>query len=163
SQCLMSCVCHLRSAARKSPILVCCAKTVVRSALTSKRVVSLVSIDYAQASRASLALLSICLAPPVDLVVGADELSLISYLGPRAMHNLFQGGNVTSGTSALQPVEGRSKGGDYVGNGIGKSGGVPDGGVPGGSVPDRGGGNGSGEDKGNGGGDAVLNRIPSAL
>ncbi|GJS84635.1 hypothetical protein Tco_0751176 [Tanacetum coccineum] len=55
------------------------------------------------------------------------------------MHNLFRGGNVTSGTSALQSVEGRSKGGDDVGNGIGKSGGVPDGGVS-----DRGGGSDSG-------------------
>ncbi|GKE50202.1 hypothetical protein Tco_1481460 [Tanacetum coccineum] len=30
------------------------------------------------------------------------------------MHNLFRGGNVTSGTSALQSVEGRSKGGYKV-------------------------------------------------
>ncbi|GJW68912.1 hypothetical protein Tco_0123336 [Tanacetum coccineum] len=46
------------------------------------------------------------------------------------MHNSFEGQvNITSRTSALQSVEGRSKGGDDVGNGIGKSGGVPDGGV----------------------------------
>ncbi|GKF59966.1 hypothetical protein Tco_0176752, partial [Tanacetum coccineum] len=34
-----------------------------------------------------------------------------------------------SNTQPLQTVEGRSKGGDGVGNGIGKSGGVPNGGV----------------------------------
>ncbi|GKE22663.1 hypothetical protein Tco_1434175 [Tanacetum coccineum] len=49
------------------------------------------------------------------------------------MHNLYR-----SGTSALQSVEGRSKGGDDVGNGICKSGGVPNGGVSDGSIPDRG-------------------------
>ncbi|GJV72486.1 hypothetical protein Tco_1492481, partial [Tanacetum coccineum] len=46
------------------------------------------------------------------------------------MHNLFRGGNVTSGTSTLQSVEGRSKGGEDVGNGMGKISDVPDGGVP---------------------------------
>nr|GFD56043.1 hypothetical protein [Tanacetum cinerariifolium] len=49
-------------------------------------------------------------------------------------------------TSALWSVEVKGKGNDDVGNGMGKIGGVPDGGVL-----DRGGGNGSGEDKGNGG------------
>ncbi|GKG31688.1 hypothetical protein Tco_0426638 [Tanacetum coccineum] len=45
------------------------------------------------------------------------------------MHNLFRGGNITSGTSTLQSVKGKGRGNDDVGNGIGKSGGVPDGGV----------------------------------
>ncbi|GKC32887.1 hypothetical protein Tco_1040181 [Tanacetum coccineum] len=45
------------------------------------------------------------------------------------MHSLFQGGNSTSRISALRSIEGRSKGGDDVGNSIGKSGGVPDGGI----------------------------------
>ncbi|GKA47750.1 hypothetical protein Tco_0740708 [Tanacetum coccineum] len=70
-------------------------------------------------------------------------------MGPGAIHNLFRGGNVTSGTSALQLVNGRSKGGHDVGNGIGKSGGVPDG-----DVFDRGGGSDSGwELDGSSGGD----------
>ncbi|GJZ70841.1 hypothetical protein Tco_0634692 [Tanacetum coccineum] len=59
----------------------------------------------------------------------ADGYTPDLYLGPRAIHNLFRGGNVTSRASALQSVEGRSKGGYGVGNGIDKSGGVPDGGV----------------------------------
>ncbi|GJR67929.1 hypothetical protein Tco_0013994 [Tanacetum coccineum] len=41
---------------------------------------------------------------------------------------------VTSSLSALQSVESRCKGGDDVGSGICKSGGVPDGGVPDGDV-----------------------------
>nr|GFD36233.1 hypothetical protein [Tanacetum cinerariifolium] len=45
------------------------------------------------------------------------------------MYNLFRVGNVTSRTTSLRSVEGRSKGGDDVGNGIGKRGGVPDNGV----------------------------------
>ncbi|GJY85871.1 hypothetical protein Tco_0499897 [Tanacetum coccineum] len=68
-------------------------------------------------------ILSVCLA------VGADELSPTLNLGPRVIHNLFQGGNVTSETPTLQLVEGRSKGGDGVGIGISRSGGVPAGGV----------------------------------
>ncbi|GJX09440.1 hypothetical protein Tco_0199299 [Tanacetum coccineum] len=64
------------------------------------------------------------------LAVGADELSPTSYLGPRAIPNLFRGGKVTSGLSALWLVESRCKGGDEVGSGMGKSGRVPDGGVP---------------------------------
>ncbi|GKB56194.1 hypothetical protein Tco_0912380 [Tanacetum coccineum] len=166
-----SCACRLRSIARKSPISVCCAKTIVRSALTLERTISLASIDYTQASREALASPSISLAmrawerlclcsnmtkyvyprrqlstsvasisstissgsyqtsPLVGLEVGADELSPILYLGPGSMHNLFRGGNVTSRTYVLQSVEGRRKGGDEVGNSIGKSGGVPNGGV----------------------------------
>ncbi|GKG25748.1 hypothetical protein Tco_0398894, partial [Tanacetum coccineum] len=34
-----------------------------------------------------------------------------SYLGPRAIPNLFRGGKVTSGLSALRSVESRCKGG----------------------------------------------------
>ncbi|GJY36944.1 hypothetical protein Tco_0422322 [Tanacetum coccineum] len=60
------------------------------------------------------------------LAAAADELSLTSYLEPRAIPNLFQGGKVTSGLSSLRLVEGSSNGGDDVGAGMGKSGGVPD-------------------------------------
>ncbi|GKD69796.1 hypothetical protein Tco_1323886 [Tanacetum coccineum] len=62
--------------------------------------------------------------------------------------------NVTSETPALQSVKGRSKGGNRVGNGIGRSGGVPDGGVSDGSIPDRGDGSGSGWEVD---GDSALN------
>ncbi|GKG57351.1 hypothetical protein Tco_0584777, partial [Tanacetum coccineum] len=65
----------------------------------------------------------------MGLAMGADELLPTSYLEPRAIHNLFQGGNVTSETPALQTVERRSKGGDGVGKGISRSGSVLDGGV----------------------------------
>ncbi|GJX78807.1 hypothetical protein Tco_0326956 [Tanacetum coccineum] len=71
------------------------------------------------------------------------------------MHNLYR-----SGTSVLQSVEGRSKGGDDVGNGICKSGGIPNGGVSDGSIPDRGGGSGSVWEVD---GDSALNRIIAAL
>ncbi|GKG01170.1 hypothetical protein Tco_0305875 [Tanacetum coccineum] len=77
-------------------------------------------------------------------------------MGPRVMHNLFRGGNITSGTSALHSIEGRSKGGDDVGNGIGKSGGIPDGGVSDGSIPDRG-------SRWKVDGDSALNWIIAAL
>ncbi|GKB64579.1 hypothetical protein Tco_0920765, partial [Tanacetum coccineum] len=70
-----SCVCRLRSAACKSLISVCYAKTVVRSALTSKHVISLASIDCIQASREALASLSISLA-----VRAWERLSLHSKL-----------------------------------------------------------------------------------
>ncbi|GKA06606.1 gag-pol polyprotein [Tanacetum coccineum] len=63
-----------------------------------------------------------------------SELSPTSYLGPRAIPNLFRGGKVTSGLSALRSVESRYKGGDEVGSSMGKSGGVPDGEVPNGGV-----------------------------
>ncbi|GKE95365.1 hypothetical protein Tco_1580220, partial [Tanacetum coccineum] len=43
-------------------------------------------------------------------------------------------GKVTSSPSALRSVESRCKGGDEVGSGMGKSGGVLDGGVPNGGV-----------------------------
>ncbi|GJR43775.1 hypothetical protein Tco_1311878 [Tanacetum coccineum] len=66
------------------------------------------------------------LKPPGGLAVGADELSPTLYLGPRAIPNLFRGGKVTSGLSALWSVESRCKGSDEVGSGMGKSGGVPD-------------------------------------
>ncbi|GKF57782.1 hypothetical protein Tco_0171319, partial [Tanacetum coccineum] len=46
-----SCACRVRSAARKAPISACCASTVVHSALTSERAMSLASIDRTQASR----------------------------------------------------------------------------------------------------------------
>ncbi|GKG14187.1 hypothetical protein Tco_0353787, partial [Tanacetum coccineum] len=69
------------------------------------------------------------LKPPEGLAVGADELSPTSYLGPRVIPNLFRGGKVTSGPSALQSIESRCKGGDEVGSGMGKSGGVRDGGA----------------------------------
>ncbi|GKB42405.1 hypothetical protein Tco_0887347 [Tanacetum coccineum] len=49
-------------------------------------------------------------------------------VSPQAMP-VERGGKQTSGLSALRLVEGRSKGGDGVGNSIGRSGGVPDGGV----------------------------------
>ncbi|GJW55849.1 hypothetical protein Tco_0099934 [Tanacetum coccineum] len=46
------------------------------------------------------------------------------------MHSLFQGGMQASRTSASgRYVEGRSKGGDGVGSGMGRSGGVLDGGA----------------------------------
>ncbi|GJR78329.1 hypothetical protein Tco_0149114 [Tanacetum coccineum] len=57
-------------------------------------------------------------------------------------------------------VEGRSKGGDGVGNDIGRSGGVPDGGVFDGSITDRGDGSGSGWEVD---GDSALNRIIAVL
>ncbi|GKC31466.1 hypothetical protein Tco_1038760, partial [Tanacetum coccineum] len=59
------------------------------------------------------------------------------------------GGKQTLGMSALWSVEGSSKGGDDVGAGISRSGGVPNGGVPNGGASDlvqesiTGGGNGS--------------------
>ncbi|GKG13218.1 hypothetical protein Tco_0350178, partial [Tanacetum coccineum] len=40
----------------------------------------------------------------------ADELSPVSYLGPRVIPNLFQGGKVTSGMSSLRSVESKCKG-----------------------------------------------------
>ncbi|GKG55367.1 hypothetical protein Tco_0572007, partial [Tanacetum coccineum] len=60
------------------------------------------------------------------LAVGVDELSPTSYLGLRAIPNLFRGGKVTSGLSALRSVESRCKGGDELGSGMGKSGSVLD-------------------------------------
>ncbi|GKG45282.1 hypothetical protein Tco_0495360, partial [Tanacetum coccineum] len=42
--------CRVRSAARNPAFSICCASTVVPSALTSERVVSLASIDCTQAS-----------------------------------------------------------------------------------------------------------------
>ncbi|GKF40026.1 hypothetical protein Tco_0120087 [Tanacetum coccineum] len=75
------------------------------------------------------------------------------------MHNLFRGCIVTVGTSALQSVEGRSKGGDDV-DGAAALIRTMDALVRGCMIRS---GNGSGEDKCNGGGDAVLNRIPAAL
>nr|GEX29698.1 hypothetical protein [Tanacetum cinerariifolium] len=57
--------------------------------------------------------------------------------------------------ASLAGIEGRSKGGDDVGNGIGKSGGVPNGGVS-----DRCGGSGSGWEVD---GDSALNWIISDL
>ncbi|GJW97911.1 hypothetical protein Tco_0179719 [Tanacetum coccineum] len=66
--------------------------------------------------------------------VGADELSPTLYLGPRTIPNLFRGCNVTSGLSTLRSVESRCKGGDEVGSSMGKSCGVPGGGVPDGGV-----------------------------
>ncbi|GKD02144.1 hypothetical protein Tco_1177118, partial [Tanacetum coccineum] len=84
------------------------------------------------------------------LAVGEDELSPISYLRPRAIHILFRGGKQTLGLSVLWKVEGRSKGGDDVGTGIGRSGGVPDRGVP----------DSSGWEVD---GDSALNRIIAAL
>ncbi|GKF09997.1 hypothetical protein Tco_0044221 [Tanacetum coccineum] len=41
----------------------------------------------------------------------ADELSLTSYVGPRVIPNLFQGGKVTSCLSSLWLVESKGKGG----------------------------------------------------
>ncbi|GJV96929.1 hypothetical protein Tco_1548506 [Tanacetum coccineum] len=54
---------------------------------------------------------------------------ITSYLGPKAKHNLFRGGKQTPSLSALWIAEGTSKDGDEVDIGMGKSGGVPDGGV----------------------------------
>ncbi|GKE01462.1 hypothetical protein Tco_1389445 [Tanacetum coccineum] len=67
--------------------------------------------------------------PPGGLAVGADELSPTSYLGLKAKHNLFRGGKQTSTLSAPWSAEVTSKDGDEVDSGMGKSGGVPDGGV----------------------------------
>ncbi|GKA32836.1 hypothetical protein Tco_0719203 [Tanacetum coccineum] len=67
--------------------------------------------------------------PPVGQAAAADELSLTSYLGPKAKHNLFRGCKQTSSLSAPWSAEGSSKDGNEVGSGMGKSGGVPDGGV----------------------------------
>ncbi|GJR86685.1 hypothetical protein Tco_0210696 [Tanacetum coccineum] len=39
--------------------------------------------------------------PPAGLAAAADELSPTSYLGPRAIPNLFRGGKVTSGVGIL--------------------------------------------------------------
>ncbi|GKG59604.1 hypothetical protein Tco_0607232, partial [Tanacetum coccineum] len=64
---------------------------------------------------------------PGCLAAAVDELSLTSYLRPKAKHNLFRGGKQTSGLSTPWLAEG-SKVGDEAGSGIGKSGGVPDGG-----------------------------------
>ncbi|GKE95317.1 hypothetical protein Tco_1580172, partial [Tanacetum coccineum] len=50
----------------------------------------------------------------------------------------FRGGKQTSGLSTLQSVGGSNKGGDDVGASIGKSGGIPDGGVLDGSGGDTG-------------------------
>ncbi|GKB69679.1 hypothetical protein Tco_0931091 [Tanacetum coccineum] len=103
--------------------------------------------------------------PKFDLAAGADKLSVISYLGPRAIHNLFRGGKKTSSLSYLWLVEGSSKGGDDVGADIGRSGGVPDGGVPNGGASNlvqesmMGGGNGSEWEVD---GDSALNRIIAA-
>nr|GFD39729.1 hypothetical protein [Tanacetum cinerariifolium] len=41
------------------------------------------------------------------------ELSPTSYLGPRAISNLFRGGKVTSGLSSLQLAEGSCNGGEW--------------------------------------------------
>ncbi|GJV62501.1 hypothetical protein Tco_1473329 [Tanacetum coccineum] len=50
-------------------------------------------------------------------------------LRPKAKHNLFRGGKQTPSLSAPWIAEGTSKDGDEVDIGMGKSGGVPDGGV----------------------------------
>ncbi|GKD68034.1 hypothetical protein Tco_1322124, partial [Tanacetum coccineum] len=88
----------------------------------------------------------------------ADELSPTLNLGPRVIHNLFRGGNITSKTPALQSVEGRSKGVNGVGNGIHRSGGVPDGGIPDGGVSDR-----DAKIEWEVDGDSALNQIIAAL
>ncbi|GJV10140.1 hypothetical protein Tco_1351681 [Tanacetum coccineum] len=49
--------------------------------------------------------------PPAGLAAAADELSLTLYLGPKAIPNLFRGGKVTLGLSALRSVESKCKGG----------------------------------------------------
>nr|GFD18953.1 hypothetical protein [Tanacetum cinerariifolium] len=47
-----------------------------------------------------------------------NELSATSYLGPRAIPNLFRGGKVTSGLSSLRLAEGLGGGaGDNIGEG----------------------------------------------
>nr|GFB52816.1 hypothetical protein [Tanacetum cinerariifolium] len=48
--------------------------------------------------------------PPAGLAAVADELSPTSYLGPRAISNLFLGCKVTSGLSSLRLAEGSSSG-----------------------------------------------------
>ncbi|GKA10678.1 hypothetical protein Tco_0690111 [Tanacetum coccineum] len=95
--------------------------------------------------------------PPAGLAAAADELSPTSYLGPRAIPNLFRGGKVTSGLSSLRLVEGSSNGGDEVGTDMGKGGGIPDDGAS--DLPNErmglGGGDGdntgTGDDTGSGG------------
>ncbi|GJR14168.1 hypothetical protein Tco_0796820 [Tanacetum coccineum] len=79
----------------------------------------------------------------------ADELSRTSYLGPRAIPNLFRGGKVTSGLSSLRLVEGSRNGSDDVGAGYGLAGG-------GGDDTSKGGDTGSGDNIGGSGGDARL-------
>ncbi|GKG23490.1 hypothetical protein Tco_0391526, partial [Tanacetum coccineum] len=46
----------------------------------------------------------------IGLAVAADELSPTSYVGPRAIPNLFRGGKVNSGLSSLRSVESKCKG-----------------------------------------------------
>nr|GFD48823.1 hypothetical protein [Tanacetum cinerariifolium] len=53
--------------------------------------------------------------PPTGLVAAADELSPTSYLGPKAISNLFRGGKVTSGLSSLRLEEGSCDGGGLGG------------------------------------------------
>ncbi|GKA13903.1 hypothetical protein Tco_0693549 [Tanacetum coccineum] len=65
----------------------------------------------------------------VGLATAAYELSPTLYLGPKAKHNLFRGGKQAPGLSAPWSAEGSSKDGNEVGSGMGKSYGVPDGGV----------------------------------
>nr|GFD51702.1 hypothetical protein [Tanacetum cinerariifolium] len=43
----------------------------------------------------------------------ADELSPISYLGPKAIPNFFRGGKVTFGLSSLRLAEGSCDGGGW--------------------------------------------------
>nr|GFD18389.1 hypothetical protein [Tanacetum cinerariifolium] len=50
-----------------------------------------------------------------SLAAAADELSPTSYLGPRAISNLFQGGKVTTGLSSLRLAEGSCDGGGLRG------------------------------------------------
>nr|GEV90586.1 hypothetical protein [Tanacetum cinerariifolium] len=51
------------------------------------------------------------------LAAAADELSPTSYLGPRAISNLFRGGKVTFGLSSLRLAEGSCNGGQGGGAG----------------------------------------------
>nr|GEX75207.1 hypothetical protein [Tanacetum cinerariifolium] len=84
--------------------------------------------------------------PPIHHVTAR-----MSIREPRAIRNLLRGDKVTSGTSALWLVEGKVKGGDGVGKVIGRSGGVPNGGVPDGLASSGGDDTGWGGDTGNGG------------
>ncbi|GKD04516.1 hypothetical protein Tco_1179490, partial [Tanacetum coccineum] len=91
------------------------------------------------------------LRPPAGLAAAAAELSPTSYLGPRAIPNLFRGGRLTSGLSSLRLAKGSNNGGNEVGADVGMGGGVS--GLVGESM--KGGGNGEGGDsrKGIRGGD----------
>ncbi|GJS08090.1 hypothetical protein Tco_0364886 [Tanacetum coccineum] len=58
---------------------------------------------------------------PIGLAAAATELSPTSHLGPRSIPNLFRGGSVISGLSALRLEDSNCKGGDEVGGNVGNT------------------------------------------